>query len=126
MRVRTGGRAMTTPDSLLSMAKQIQECSAVEVAAMKAQGAILVDVRELGEWEAGHIVGSIHLPISELPQRWKELPDADCTVFVCRSGGRSEAAAEAFAAAGRSGCVNLLGGVQAWVSASQSYQGRVV
>ena len=75
-----------------------------EVLALQRAGALLVDVREADEWDAGRIPGSFHLPLSELSDRWQELPDADDTVFVCRSGGRSRAAADAFTAAGRGGC----------------------
>ncbi len=107
------------------MPEEIRDLSPTDVAALGSAGLLYVDVRELGEWEAGHIAGSVHLPLGELSQRWKELPDADCTVFVCRSGGRSLAAAEAFAAAGRPGCVNLAGGVQAWVQAGQPFSGTV-
>lgn len=96
-----------------------------EVRALQLDRALLVDVRELDEWEAGHIDGSFHLPLSELGDRWQELPDADRTVFICRVGGRSRAATDAFAAAGRPGCANLMGGVQAWVQAGLPFDGRV-
>lgn len=108
------------------MAAEVQEALPSEVAELAKGGALMVDVREQQEWDAGHIVGSVHLPMSELPNRWKELPDADCTVFICRSGGRSQAAAEAFAASGRTSCINLVGGVQGWVQASLPFDGTVV
>lgn len=96
-----------------------------EVLELQRAGALLVDVREADEWAAGHVVGAVHLPLSELPQRWRELPDADRTVFVCRTGGRSRQAADAFAAAGRPGCANLHGGSQAWVAAGLPFEGHV-
>jgi rhodanese-related sulfurtransferase len=108
------------------MAADVQDSLPTEVVEFAKTGALMVDVREQQEWDAGHIAGSIHLPLSDLPNRWKELPDADCTVFICRSGGRSMAAAEAFAASGRSGCVNLAGGVQGWVQANLPFDGAVV
>ncbi|MGI9187235.1 MAG: rhodanese-like domain-containing protein [Gaiellales bacterium] len=87
--------------------------------------ALMVDVRELDEWEAGRIPGSVHLPLSELAERWQELPDADQTVFICRVGGRSRTAADAFSAAGRKGCANLAGGCQGWVQAGLPFDGHV-
>ena len=108
------------------MATEIQESLPVDVAELVKSGALMVDVREQQEWDAGHIAGSVHLPLSELSDRWKELPDADCTVFICRVGVRSLTAAEAFAAAGRSGCINLAGGLQGWVEASLPFDGTVV
>lgn len=108
------------------MATDVQQSLPAEVSELAKSGALMVDVREQQEWDAGHIAGAIHLPLSELPDRWKELPDADSTVFICRVGGRSQAAAEAFAAAGRSGCINLVGGVEGWVQASLPFDGNVV
>ena len=105
---------------------KIQESLPVDVAELAKSGALMVDVREQLEWDAGHIAGSVHLPISELPNRLNELPDADCTVFICRVGVRSLAAAEAFAAEGRSGCINLTGGLQGWVEARLPFDGTVV
>lgn len=108
-----------------AMTVDVRESLPTEVADLAQNGALMVDVREQQEWDAGRIAGALHLPLSELPNRWKELPDADCTVFICRSGGRSQAAADAFAASGRNGCVNLVGGVQGWVQASLPFDGSV-
>jgi len=105
---------------------EVEEIAPDEAAALVAAGAILVDVREQDEWDAGHVAGALHFPLSTLAATWQEVPDADRTVFVCRSGGRSLAAAEAFAAAGRAGCVNLAGGMQAWVAAGRPCSGHVV
>lgn len=103
----------------------VEDLAPPEVEALRAEGALLVDVREQAEWDAGRIPGATHMPLSELPQRWTELPEAERTVFVCRSGGRSMAAAEAFAAAGRLGCANLMGGVAAWSQAGLAFDGTV-
>lgn len=92
----------------------VPQISPAEALELQAQGALLVDVREQTEWDAGHAPGSVHLPMSELAARWQELPDADATVFVCRSGQRSQQAALAFTRAGRAGCRNLAGGLKAW------------
>ena len=107
------------------MEPEVDDITPEEAAALIAGGALLVDVREQEEWDAGHVEGALHFPLSTLPARWQELPDADRTVFVCRSGGRSMAAAEAFAAAGRAGCANLAGGVQAWAAAGRPFTGHV-
>ena len=34
----------------------------------------LLDVREPSEYEAGHLPGAIHIPLSELADRFEELP----------------------------------------------------
>ena len=49
----------------------------------------LVDCREQAEWDAGHIAGAKHLPMSALKHRYPELDDSGNIVVYCRSGRRS-------------------------------------
>ena len=52
-----------------------------------APGAVLMDVRTPEEYAAGHIPGSVNVPLDRL---WNYNGDADAPVFVyCRSGARS-------------------------------------
>jgi rhodanese-related sulfurtransferase len=54
-------------------------------------GATIVDVRELGEYVAGHVPGAVLIPIGHLPGRMAEL-DRDAPVYVvCATGNRSAA-----------------------------------
>jgi len=78
-------------------------------------GALLLDVREPDEFEAGHAPGATSLPLGELGQRLDELADARVIVCVCRVGSRSAAAAELLAAVGHD-AINLVGGMVAWAS----------
>jgi rhodanese-related sulfurtransferase len=80
------------------------------------QGAILLDVREHGEWRAGHAPKARHIPLSRLPGRVRDLPPNRTVVTVCRSGGRSARAAALLAREGRD-AVNLAGGMHAWARA---------
>jgi rhodanese-related sulfurtransferase len=76
--------------------------------------AVLVDVREPHEWEAGHAPGAIHIPLGELPSRIGELPETDDAVaIVCRSGGRSARAVQWLAQQGYD-VVNVEGGMLEW------------
>jgi hydroxyacylglutathione hydrolase len=88
--------------------------------------AVLVDVREDSEWEAGRIPSSIHVPLSQIrSQGSKGLPEGKEAVLVCRSGARS-----AFAAAMLSDdalkTANLAGGVQVWVREGLPFEGIFV
>jgi rhodanese-related sulfurtransferase len=60
----------------------------------------LVDVREPYEREAGHIAGSRHIELVQLPAREGDIDRARPVVFYCRVGVRSLMAAQAFRAAG--------------------------
>lgn len=73
----------------------------------------VVDVRALWEWESGHIQGAIHLPLSELEERRRELLAFDTIYFYCQSGGRSHVAAEIFHN-DVSESINVNGGIAAW------------
>jgi rhodanese-related sulfurtransferase len=74
----------------------------------------IIDVREDGEWAAGHIDGAVHIPLDQLEQRIGELDPQRPVVTVCRSGGRSGQAAELLTSSGRQAAV-LDGGMQRWV-----------
>jgi rhodanese-related sulfurtransferase len=88
-----------------------------EVAAGLASGELVaIDVREMEEWQAGHIDGAVWIPLSQLAARAAELPAGRRLAMVCRSGSRSGYAADAFHAEGVD-AVNMSGGMQAWVAA---------
>ena len=76
----------------------------------------LLDVREPGEWEIVHLVGSQRIPLRELEMRLGELPREEEIVLVCRAGVRSAAALEILRKAGFRRLKNLRGGLLAWAS----------
>src|SRR6478736_4814400 len=76
------------------------EIAAAEAAEEIAGGALVVDVREQVEWDAGHISGAVWIPLGELGRRVEELPRDRRMVIVCRTGSRSGYAADALHGAG--------------------------
>jgi rhodanese-related sulfurtransferase len=80
-------------------------------------GLVVLDVREDNEWDAGHVEGSLHIPLMQLGERYTELPEAQ-TLVVCRSGNRSEYAT-AFLVQQGYDAVNLAGGLLAWHTAGR-------
>lgn len=87
-----------------------------EAAALLGGTAVLVDVREEYEWEAGHVAGAVHLPLSLVPTRLGELPRDRRIVVVCRSGRRSAGVTDLLTGSAFD-AVNLDGGLLAWVEA---------
>jgi sulfur-carrier protein adenylyltransferase/sulfurtransferase len=77
----------------------------------------LVDVREPAEFAAGHLVGSVNIPLAELPRRLAGLPLQFPAVFVCRSGARSLRAGALAAGSGHPQVAHLEGGLLAWSQA---------
>lgn len=76
-------------------------------------GAQLIDVREGYEYDAGHIPGARHVPLGELSAAAASIDAGTPVVFVCRMGGRSTMAAQAFRASGYEAW-SLDGGTLAW------------
>ena len=81
-------------------------------------GATILDVREDYEWAAGHIAGSVHVPLSQLPARAADIPTTDPLVVVCRVGARSAQVTAWLAGQGRE-VANLVGGLDAWADAGR-------
>ena len=83
--------------------------------ALEAQssGVILLDVREKDEYEAGHAVGALSIPLSELNERISEIDKSVELNIICKSGGRSAQATMALNQAGYK-ATNVRGGSLEW------------
>lgn len=76
----------------------------------------LVDVRELEEYNFGHIYTAILKPSSQFnPQEWL---DKNNIILYCRSGKRSHEVAEKLINLGISNITELEGGIMAWEKAN--------
>ena len=75
--------------------------------------AVVVDVREPYEREAGHIEGTRHIELERVASQAATLPKDQPVVFHCRLGARSAMAAQAFRQAGYDAW-SMAGGLQAW------------
>lgn len=88
-----------------------------QVAELLSGGGIqLIDVRQLHEHEAGRIAGDRHLELARLAAEATTLERDKPVVFYCRSGTRSQMAAEAFRGAGFN-AHNMTGGLLEWQAA---------
>jgi len=86
------------------------------------EGLLVLDVREDDEWRAGHVEGSVHVPLMELEGRYPDLAElsaAGQTLVVCRSGNRSAYAAGFLIQQGLD-AVNLAGGLLSWYAAGRT------
>ena len=87
----------TYRDFFADIKKRIHEATPEQVQDLIRSGDVqLGDVREKDEWNAGHIVGAVHVPKSYLEQ-WAEdrLPEKDkTTILYCAGGVRSAMAAD--------------------------------
>ena len=74
------------------------------------QPPLVVDVRNLNEYEASHLRGALHLPLDELRFRLEEVPRDRSLVVHCRSGYRSHLALRILKQNGFQQVRNLTGG----------------
>lgn len=71
--------------------------------------AVIVDVRERHEYEEGHLINSINIPLSELRQRTDEIPKNVPVYLHCRSSQRSYNAVMALQHMGFDNVYNISG-----------------
>lgn len=64
----------------------------VDFAALKAQGAQIVDVRTRQEYQGGHIRGSVNIPLDQLSANTGKLDKTKPVITCCASGMRSGSA----------------------------------
>jgi hydroxyacylglutathione hydrolase len=93
-----------------------------ELAARLAEGPatapLLIDVRQDGEYAAGHVPGSVHIRGGDLQSRLAELPRDRPLATICASGYRSSIAASLLRRAGFVDVSAVIEGVPAWTAAS--------
>lgn len=81
-----------TPDTPAQAAEQAEAASpAAEASEAAESNVVYVDVRTDAEYAAGHVEGAIHIPHTEMSERYTELePYEDRQIVLyCRSGRRS-------------------------------------
>ena len=94
---------------------------AAAVARLNA-GAVLVDVREPGEFVSGHVRGALHVPLGRIRAQGVAAIDAllprDTTevLLVCLSGMRSRLAQSVLTRDTRRAYLNVQGGMAAWTA----------
>lgn len=98
---------MNTPGS------DLPGVEANEARTMAAGNAVLVDVREQDEWDAGHAPQAQHMRLDTVADAMGALPIDIPVLVICRSGRRSQSAVAAMRAVGID-AYNVDGGMQAW------------
>jgi hydroxyacylglutathione hydrolase len=78
---------------------------------------LVLDVRRVEEYEAGHIAGSLHVPLAELGEELGALDPRRSIAAVCTGGYRSSTATSVLARHGFPKLFNVAGGMAAWTRA---------
>lgn len=87
---------------------------------MNREDALVLDVRETGEWGSGHIHGARHITLGQLEKRLSELDKfkEKPIIVVCATGNRSSSACGQLKKHGFDKVYSLGGGVSSWVEAN--------
>ena len=87
---------------------------------MNREDALVLDVRETGEWSSGHITGARHITLAQIDTRLSELDKfkEKPIIVVCATGNRSSSACGQLKKHGFGKVYSLGGGISAWRDAS--------
>jgi rhodanese-related sulfurtransferase len=101
--------------------RQANEVGAFEaVQLINRRDAVVLDVRDTGDYAAGHITNARHIAESQLPDRMKELEKHKSrpVVVCCRTGSRAPVVSAMLRKQGYTEAVALRGGIAAWQQAN--------
>jgi len=97
----------------ISLAPQI---SVDEAYSMYQNGAFVLDVRTVEEWNEFHAPNTTLIPLDQLAARVNEVPRDRDVVVVCRSGNRSQQGRDILLNAGFETVTSMTGGLNEWRS----------
>ncbi len=108
-----------TAQQLIAEARQqVPEVTVHELRTMQGSGTefALVDVRELNEWNLGHIPGAVYIGRGVLESNIEQrVPREAQVVLYCQSGNRSALAGQTLQQLGYTKVTSLAGGWRDWV-----------
>jgi rhodanese-related sulfurtransferase/TusA-related sulfurtransferase len=81
---------------------------------------MIIDVRESAEFVFNHIPNAVSIPLGELETRLHELQKEKEIFVVCRTGSRSDFAAQKLAESGFTKVVNVVPGMSEWSGKTES------
>ncbi|MFC5587840.1 sulfurtransferase TusA family protein [Sporosarcina soli] len=81
---------------------------------LESRNGLILDVREAAEYAFGHIEGAKSIPMGELESRLAELNKEQEIYVICRTGNRSDLAAQLLANNGFTKVYNVLPGMNEW------------
>jgi rhodanese-related sulfurtransferase len=81
---------------------------------MYQNGAFVLDVRTLEEWNEFHAPNTTLIPLDQLTARLDEVPRDRPVLVVCRSGNRSQQGRDILLNAGFGQVTSMTGGLNEW------------
>ena len=112
----TSNSAPTGTQEQLPMDMTVQDLAA---RLDRGDDVLVLDVRSAEEYvQDGHVKGSVLIPLPDLAMRLNEVPTNRPIACFCRSGNRSQVAADLLRQKGYTNVANVLGGIKGWRAAN--------
>lgn len=77
---------------MIGLLKKLFGIKSVDYVALMASGAQIIDVRTKGEFQGGHIKGSVNIPLQSLTAQLSKIKKNKPVITCCASGMRSASA----------------------------------
>lgn len=110
----TGMAALEARPDLVARTERITASALARQLEANDEQPLVLDVRTEPEWRAGHIAGSLNLPLGRLPGRLGELAGGRRVAVHCQTDYRASIAASLLEQHGVEGVTALVGGMEAW------------
>jgi glyoxylase-like metal-dependent hydrolase (beta-lactamase superfamily II)/rhodanese-related sulfurtransferase len=107
------------PWAMLTSSPRVREID-IDGLERRPPDAVVLDVREPGEYAHGHVPGAISLPQADLASRLEELPRDRPVITLCERGVRSLRAAQFLVQTGIHRVESVRGGTSAWRAAGKA------
>lgn len=91
----------------------VPEITTDQLARAQVEDPVVIDVREVYEYLAGHVSGVIPVPMGQLPSQLNDLDRARPVYLICATGNRSTVMAEVLIRAGFD-AYSVAGGTAEW------------
>lgn len=98
-----------------------EEITVDQLVIERERGATVIDVRERDEYIDAHVAGVRLVPLGTIPDALDALPRDETLYVICRSGARSQRAAD-FLLANGFDAISVAGGTMAWVQRGLDYE----
>ena len=108
------GYLSTIPDGYMNVG-QIDAFKEV----MDSGAAVLIDVREVGEYEAGHLENAVNVPLRTIAQNLDKIPADQPVMIYCKSGFRAALALSSLRMLGYDNVRSFSAGYDGWTAAEE-------
>ena len=115
----TSGGMLLFPLLTRGMRPGAEVCPSEAVMLINRKDAVVIDVRDEGEFKSGHINNARHMPEKQMADRMKEIEKFKTKPIIisCASGRRSASVVDTLKKQGFTEVVALAGGIGAWQQA---------